>query len=715
MSPTLLLAPVFLASGYPLAARLRSLGAAERLAVAVLAGLAVFLLTASAVNFFAPLSSWRAWLCLWPLALFALQPSLLYSLRHDLVAVLSTRKGQLAATLALASSFLLIWPELTRPELVYYDATSSHDGYFWIAGARHLQSHSYMESAAVDPDHPWANSTAALSGWRPGWGRAGAEGLLAVCASVLSLDPLHVYLPVNLALLAAWFSAVYLVARTFWLRRFNLAGVTALFAFPALFAFYRANSNLPNLLGALMGATALVAAARSLAPGPNHASWLLLLALSVHGTFFAYPEIAPFIALPGLLLLARTLRTTPPSAPAIVLALLAGLVLNPATTIRAYHGFVHAFAAARANADWVNTFARLDWPQYPPALATLSLPAAIFLGPAVCFLASVLLLAAAALALRRAHDRYGASATLAGGAVLIGYTLLTDFSYGWQKSVQFSGVFIAALLPVAAFQSGLQSSTSTRRRAVDRLLAGSVALLFGCAMVFHVLESVKWSTRRALSRDWIDLQTFAANSFRNAEIRVEPATFPMSFFHGMWATYFLPDTPLSFGPRGERNGGYLHATVTTAPPLPTDSTAAILVGRVWADTFDANSPRLFTGDTFALLSRSNQVVSLAGFHPAEGPPQTLSSGAVIELRPHTRSELQLTLVPDAPDDSSAIEWRATSDTTTVSAPAGTGPWNLVVPLTPGELHRIEFTASAADSDTPMPSLRIAALRVVTLP
>lgn len=712
----LLLPAAFVLSGYSLAARLPQLFAAERLAAAMLAGLGALLLTASAVNFFAPLSGWCAWLCLWPIALFALRPSLLRSLRHDLVAVFSTRKGLLAATLALATLTLLTWPELTRPTLVYYDGTSSHDGYFWIAGAKHLQAHSYLEIAPIDRDHPWANFTPGLSGWRPAWGRAGAEGLLAVCASLLSLDPLHVYLHVNTALLAGWFSAVYLVARTFWLQRLTLAGVAALFALPALFAFYRANANLPNLLGALMGATAIAAAARSLAPDNTRAPWLVLLALSVHGTFFSYPEIAPFIAIPGLFLVARAFRTAPRAAFVAFLAVLAGLALNPATAIRAYHGFIHAFAVARANVDWVNTFARLDWTQYPPALATLSLPAAIFLGPAVCVLASVLLIAAVVLALRHAQDRYGAAATLAGGAVLLGYTLLTDFNYGWQKSVQFSGVFIAALLPVAAIQSGLRSSARPRRFTPGPLLAGAVALLFGCAMVFHVLETVKWSGRRFISRDWIDLQTFAAASLRDAEVRVEPATFPMSFFHGMWSAYFLRDARLVYSPRGVRNGGYLHETVATAPPLPTETAAAVLVGRAWAEAFDANSPRLFTGDTFALLARSNPVVSLAGFLPDDGVPHTIVPGAVLALRPHSRSELHLTLTREAsgPADP-AFTWRATGGGATAEATSTTGPWNLVVPLAAGQLHRLEFTATAAAPSAPMPRFKIAALRLETAP
>lgn len=149
--PLLLLPAVLLAAGGWLAARLTHLAAAERLAVATLAGLAVLLWNSGVVGFFRPIRRGWAWLGLWPVALGLLDAPTRRTLARDLVAVFFNRRGLLAAALLAASLLLLVWPLLHNPALVVYDGTSSHDAFFWITHADFLKLHPYLEHGAGSP------------------------------------------------------------------------------------------------------------------------------------------------------------------------------------------------------------------------------------------------------------------------------------------------------------------------------------------------------------------------------------------------------------------------------------------------------------------------------------------------------------------------------------------------------------------------------------
>ncbi|HTO04311.1 MAG TPA: hypothetical protein VL069_11445, partial [Opitutus sp.] len=165
-------------AGYWLAARLSQVSAAERLAVAALAGLAVLLWNIAAVNFFKPLSQGWALLCLWPVAITVFSPRARILLLRDVATVTFNRRG--AAAIALSTTLLavLLWPVLTRPSLIFYDGTSNHDAFFWISAAEHLKRNSYMELPATSAVRPLTNATPAIIGWKPAWGRMGGEGLL---------------------------------------------------------------------------------------------------------------------------------------------------------------------------------------------------------------------------------------------------------------------------------------------------------------------------------------------------------------------------------------------------------------------------------------------------------------------------------------------------------------------------------------------------------
>ncbi len=682
--------------GYPVAALLRSASAQERLCVALAAGLALLLFDLSLVGFFRPITSLVAALCAWPAALVLVRPSLLRSMTSDLRVVAFSTKGTLALTGLAIALIALASPQLSRPETLFYDGTANHDGFFWISGARHLQQHSYMDAPRVDAERPWANLVGAIVGWRPLWGRAGAETLLAFTSRTFHADPFALYLPLAAALFLPWVALTYLAARTFWCRTLTRLGVLLLTAVQPIFIFFWSNGNLPNLLGALAGASVIIAFARSLADLEcnDRWGWLIFGALSLHALLFSYPEMAPFVAVPCFLIFARAVllksiaRRTFATA---VLFIVLGCLINPATAVRSYHGFISSFQAARQDLVWADIFHRLTILQYVPGLATLSVHGFRYLGAAFGAVATVLLVIPAWLAFRNARDRFGALASLSGGALLIAYTIATDFSYGWQKSAQFAGIFIAALLPVAAIVTLQQQPAPVSARLRHGLIAGVIAIFF-VASFFHLHDLFRWRDRKTITHEWLTLRELSRNELNNASVLVEPATFPMAFFSGMWATYFLSDTRLFFSARGHQNGGYLRDTVAVAHD-PTAPKIAFM-SRAWADAFDPDSPRIHSGPDVAILPQAHRVISLEGFLPAEGLPELALSSCSIAIRPHAPAVLHLTLASESAD-ATDLTWQVNHSTpnhSSITHVSGPSPWHLSVTLTPDVINQVSFEA-----------------------
>ncbi|HWL16389.1 MAG TPA: hypothetical protein VNR00_12340, partial [Opitutus sp.] len=115
-------------SGYGLGVRLGGLSPSRRFAISTLAGLLLLLATLSVVNAFVPLGPFAAALCLWPIAWTLVSTEARRALGGDLRVMLGGRFGQAALALTIFSLALLQWPELSRPELIYYDGTANHDG-----------------------------------------------------------------------------------------------------------------------------------------------------------------------------------------------------------------------------------------------------------------------------------------------------------------------------------------------------------------------------------------------------------------------------------------------------------------------------------------------------------------------------------------------------------------------------------------------------------
>jgi len=593
---------VFWSAGAPLASRLGLPHPGERVAAALLAGLAIVLALTSWLNLAIPLAGPALLVLLLPTALFLARRKWRAPGAEDLRATLFTPRGALVAAAAALFLALLLLPLLARSGVIYYDGTANHDGFFWVTGAEYLRQHTYLDPVRVDPLHPYLNGVRALTGWTPGFGRMGCEGLVALGAALTGQWPVQVYLCVSAALYGVWLAAVYLMIRRFVAERLSAAALAALAFLQPVFAFYHHNANLPNLLGMLCGAGACLAVAHGAQAAAIQRRWprgpALWAALSGHGVLVSYPELAPFVALPAALLWLRAGWQSPARDQRRALlafgtaASLGTVFLNPVTTLRAASGFATAFLAARQDATWANIFANVPAAGWLPAWLTLSPKSGTELGMVGGFAATAGLAAAIAVVFRFARDPRGLALTLAGAAVLASYTALTGFHYGWQKTLQFSGVFAATILPAGI----VAVAGPGRRRWLSSVLAAGVAALCLYASAIVTLETWKWSGRKKLERDWLPLLEVRLPG----DTRVEPSTFPQPFFHGMWSTYFLRHTPLVFPTAAGDNVGYLLNTTATVATrrAPVE---AWFVGRAWAERRGVPVPALREGQGFALL------------------------------------------------------------------------------------------------------------------
>jgi hypothetical protein len=718
-----------LLAGYWLAARLETAAPSTRLAVAPLAGLGCLLFAVSVVNFFVPLAGAGALLCLAPIGVTLSWPSSRKRLWRDLAAVASAPGVWWLAALGTIFLIFLLWPMLSDGQCVFYDGTSNHDSFFWISGAEHLKRHSYMTPPLVSATQPLTNTAAAFTTLVPAWGRMGAEGLLALASSVSWTSPLKLYLYATACLFLPWLSAVFLSAKAFYSGRLSFGTKAVLVSLQPIFIFYYSNANLPNLLGALTGAAAVLATQQIFvaAAGPSREfrAWWVLLVLSLHGLECSYPEMVPFVLLPCGLLWLRPwfARRSPPPWRAcgwVAGALPAAVLLNPVTTMRAVHGFASSFEAARANQGWANLLEPVDLAGFVPALTTLSISAARHLGSGLGGLVTLVLVAALGLAWWRARDRFGVLAAFAGSIVLAAYTLATGFSYGWQKTVQFAGVFFAAAFPAAAFDAQVSAG---RAPGIRRWLArASLALTVGF-LVFAVLMScrdiAKWSSRKVISQDWFLLRDKSRGELRDAPVLVEAGTFQMSFFYSMWSAYFLPESRLYFGARGDENGGYLRGNIVQEGVQRIPEPQAVLVGRPWAGSFDANSPRLVAGREFALLEKSNRVLAMKGVYPLYGLPDFTSTLIDLDILPHSASSLSFKLTPRGRADWPAGTWevsRQVAEAGPFSAEvSGPPPWRIKVPLVSGQRNRVTVTlTTVSKSAEPYPFI-LGDLRVENQP
>jgi hypothetical protein len=552
-------------------------------------------------------------------------------------------------------------------------------------------------------------------GWHPRRAQLGAETLLALFSGLAGTIPLHTVLYFAAALFLPWCAAVYLAVTTFYRERVSRVTLAALVVLQPVFIFFHANSNLPNLLGAMLGAAVVIATEQVLRAGTRRGrlGWGALLVLGFHGLIAVYPEMVPFTLLPcGLLWLrpwfARRWDVVRTNALLVSAAFIAGAAINPVVTVRAWYGFRYSFATARADVIFANLFESLNGAQHVPALATLSVPAALGLGTVGGVVLSLILLAAAAAGWWRARDRLGALFTLTGSGALLAYTLATGFNYGWQKSVQFGAVFIVALVTAPLFETQLENwrQPGWQRRVAGAGLAGLLGF-FATATALNFKQIWDWSQLKMLSRDWYELRELSATTLREQPVLVESASFRLPFFHTMWSSYFLSSSRSYFAKRGGEGGGYLRLGVLDESAIPGGKPAALLVSRRWSECFDANSPRILGGREFVLLREANRVTDLQGVYPTNGYPDHASLHFSLEITPHSASRLHLTLEPykkkNWPEATWRIVHRTGPGTETVREVSGPPPWQVDVTLTPGVKQTVECqVVSTPDTSIPWP-------------
>lgn len=700
----ILLLPLAMASaGFWLVAPLTSLDAGRRLALALLAGLGVLLLAVSWVNLFLPLSGWGAALAGAPIVVPLLFPPVRRRLLRDLVAALRGAGAWLLGAGIAAHLALLLWPLLADSSIVYFDGTSNHDSFFWISGAEYLKRHDYLTLLAFDGERPFYNSAAAILTLEPTWGRMGSEGLLALLSSLAGASPVKVYFYATAALLFPWIGACYLLIRTFLKEQLHGIALLSLGLLQPIFAFFHSNSNLPNLVGVLSGALLVFGTVHALRRRPAEPGWppVVWCALGLHGLICSYPEMLPFVLLPcGLLWLRGSggaVDWTWRGRAMVLAGLGLGIILNPFTIIRGYHGFLISFSAARANESWGNLFERLLPAEYLPALTSLVVGACGQLGTIGGSLISALLAFALIHALRKARDGIGISCVLSGSFLLLLYTLATDFVYGWQKTVQFGGPAIAAIFPtgiLALLPLDRRGLAAWRTRRLAIATAAVLVGFYGFTTVWGLVRTHYWADYKAIVREHLELREFSYAHLADAHVLVVPETFGMPFFHGMWASYALPVSDLVFSPRSEEAGGYLRNFVHEYQPGEMPAPDAAFVSREWADSVDANSPRLFAGRRLALLRQSNHVLSWTGVDPPRGLPHQVAETMGLEIRPH--SDGFLTAEFEARDTGNGRPAQVAQVETTVVLDGisrsdtfeGTAPWRIRLPLAGGVPNKI---------------------------
>jgi hypothetical protein len=243
--------------------------------------------------------------------------------------------------------------------------------------------------------------------------------------------------------------------------------------------------------------------------------------------------------------------------------------------------------------------------------------------------------------------------------------------------------------------------------------------LFSYATILNCLDGHKWSQRKVLTQDWFSVREYARENLASAPVLVDGASFRMAFFHGMWATYFLPENDLYFAARGQESGGYLRDGVVNEANGPVPPPAAYMVSRDWLDTFDANSERLFTGDTVALLKTANRVMSWEGLEPENGTPHNGRATIRIALVPHSHSQLSFKLAPRYTGEGATQRWKITRQSegqpAVTSEVTGAPPWVITLPLDAGKMNRFELVADPIPPDDPLPPFTVRDILIETVP
>lgn len=713
--------PAACITGYVIAGLLKGISAGIRLCLAALAGLGQWLLLVATINLYWPLDLVASWGIIgggWILTF--LLPYARRALIADFREWWRTPGCRWLGLSPLPIMGLLLLPLLLYPGQIFYEGTGNHDSYFWVSAAEWLQHHPYLVSPDIGKDLPMFRVSGAITGLQPAWGRMGTEGVLALVASGLNILPIKAYIYGQAGLFPFWLAGLAVFVQGVLCRRPPVWALVLGGCLQPLFYFYATNNNIPNLLGVLFAPVLLIGFVRLAEPGDvPRFGWVWLIAVSLHGSLCTYPEMVPFV----LLVAGVAVLTRLPEAwrqgrlgAALGWVFLAGgmgLVLQPYTTWRAVHGFLNSFQLARGDMRWSNMLEILSGSSYFPALITLNVPSLRMLGPETGWLLSALLLVIGWQVLRRAADRPLAVVSLLSAFLLIGYTLATGFNYGWQKASQFSGIFIAGWFTTGALCLIPLTDKSRWSIPYKAALTGLVTFL-GLAMGYAGTLGTERAREKGIDARWLSLRTLSRDSLQGQHVEVVGATFLLPFFHSMWSIYALPYSELRFDSRGEQMGGYLREYYKNLPPAATPP-RAYLVGRNWADTFDALSPRLAEGRYHALVGRTNKVLKFEGLYPTNGVPDLVAPRAAITLVPAETAALYLEIVtrfrtPPQPP-AMTLRYGPPDQSDTWKTQVVPYPWTCRVPVVQGTPVTIEILIPVSTDEVDRP-LRLKTVRMV---
>lgn len=649
-------------------------GRMTRLLLAPVSGLALQLWSVSVINLAWPLTQTASLLVLWPVVLVFVVPKLRRTLIDDLAAAASNARARAAAAGMVAIALALVVPLMAYPDLVFFDGTSNHDNFFWVVGAEYLQSSLYSIHHH-SPELPrWLGVVPVILGLEPAWGRIGAEAWGAAMSGVVGTLPIRWYTGGVAALVLTWVTTTLALARaTGWLPR-TVLGTMAGCALQPLLVFFIFNGNLPNLLGTLCGGGLLVAARFAVGADESlRRLGIILIPLLLHATLVSYPEVAPFVGLPAaLVVVGAWIRPRIPYPRSrmighITAAVLGGLLINPISTWRAFHGFLASFAFARADGGWPNIFSVLSPLSYFPASLTLATNLLDDWSPIWGAVWTLLLLASVALAWRCARDRWLAVASISGFLALVIYTLATDFSYGWQKASQFSGLALAALFPFGVMSGWMNAPI--RLRLVK--LAGAAACCFLAfrAAHSHVQFAIRVAAEKGITATMLDVRESALGRTPDP-VLVIGDTFRAPYFQSMWAMYLFSNGEILCPEGAAHDGGYLTDHVGRYDPTHPPPNAGHYIGREWADAFCTDLERTAQDRVYALLPTINHVRLLQGFDPRhdlgglKGVPKLAGRALKLAVRPVHDGVLELTLRPFDRDQrwSGTLMTRAAAET-----------------------------------------------------
>jgi len=692
-----------------------------RICLALVLGLAVLILNITLVNLWLPLNLTASLICLWPVAGLASHRPFRLAAFEDAKDLFRLRGG-LVAFFSFILVFSILAPLVFQNDIITFDGTPNHDSFFWVTAAHHLQLHSYLTAPETDPLHPVMASVPAITGWKPIWGRMGGEGLLAFWSSLTGSSPVFMLLPLSASLLLAWNACCYLFFRTFFGDRLPRRSVPVIILIQPVFLFAHYNSNLPNLLGSIFGTISIVSLEQFLKCKRGRWTWAMLLVLSIHGMICSYPEIVPFIVFPAgllwirFLIVSKDIHKWTRSVASVLLALI-GLVLNPASSYRAYYGFIESFSAGRADAHWANMFEPLNPAEFIPGLLTMNPWYSRSLGWGFGLILTGLFVYGFVKAFRNAKDATGAFLATTGGLLLLAYTIATGFSYGWQKSIQFSGPMIstwvfAAVQSLIFFKLDRVFVKQWPEKIKSAVSVGTTVMLV-CFLLLSMWSFIKrgWeiSHVKGLSKDYFQVADYYDTLKRSEKLLViKPGTFDSPFYHSMWGPFFFSKFKVAFTSRYPDAGGYnsFERTITDE----TEDAGAFVVSRAWADIWETNAHRLWQGKQLVLLENSNILHDLEGFYPLWGVSKYMNTVSSFEITPCSDCAFSIELKKSDKEEPVSRSWSIKiTDVNTrqelvqeIITENRKSPWLLKIPLKGGIRQRVSISTDVLPKIEPVP-------------